>query len=294
MEHRTANRYYKERFGRKIYRIAVDGGFTCPVRDGSIDTRGCIFCSEHGSGDFCGDRSLSITEQIEQGKDLLKDKIPKEPVGYIAYFQAFTGTYAPVEKLERLYREAMDHPDIAALAIATRPDCLPEETLDLIYRLNREKPVYIELGLQSIHERTAEYIRRGYKLPVYEDAVRKLSVGGIEIITHVILGLPGETRRDMLETAAYLADSPISGVKIQLLHVLAGTDLAKEYEQGKFECLSMEEYTDIVRDFAELLPEHMVLYRMTGDGARSDLIAPMWSTDKKRVLNMLRKKLGMK
>lgn len=289
---KTANQYFKERFGGKVYRIALDGGFTCPIRDGSIDTRGCIFCSGYGSGEFAANRELTVTEQIELGKELVKDKMPDGEGRYIAYFQAFTGTYAPVEKLRSLYEEAIAHPDIVAVAIATRPDCLPDEVIDLIASLNEVKPIWVELGLQTIQEKTAQYIRRGYPLLVYEDAVKRLSQRDIEIVTHIILGLPGETRQDMLQTAEYLGKSPIAGIKIQLLHVLAGTDLADEYAQGKFNCLTMEEYTDLVRDCIRLLPERIVIHRMTGDGARRDLIAPLWSTDKKRVLNMLNRKLN--
>ena len=292
LKNQTANQYFRQRFGCKVYRIAIDGGFTCPNRDGRIDTRGCIFCSGYGAGDFAQDKRLGITGQIERGKELVSKKMP-DGGKYIAYFQAFTGTYAPVEKLERIYREAIDHPDVVALAIATRPDCLPDETLDLIMKLNRIKPVWVELGLQTIHEKTAKYIRRGYPLDVYDDAVRRLNRRGIEIVTHIILGLPNETREDMLSTSEYVGSGPISGIKIQLLHVLAGTDLAKEYNEGKFCCLSMEEYTDLVRDCIAKLPENIVIHRMTGDGARRDLIAPLWSTDKKRVINMLRRKLDI-
>ncbi len=293
MKNRTAGEYLKERFGQKVYRIAIDGGFTCPNRDGTLGTGGCIFCSGFGSGDFASDRSLSITEQIEKGKELVRGKMPAGQGKYIAYFQAFTGTYAPAQRLRSVYEEAIAHPDIAVLSIATRPDCLPEQVLDLLTKLNHKKPVWVELGLQTIHEKTAKYIRRGYPLSVYDDAVRKLSERGIEVITHIILGLPGETREDMLQTAAYVGQGPISGIKIQLLHVLEGTDLAAEYKKRRFDCLTMEEYTDLVRDCIELLPEHVVIHRMTGDGAKKDLIAPLWSGDKKRVLNMLRSKLEM-
>lgn len=291
MNNRTAGQYFKERFGCKVYRIAIDAGFSCPNRDGHIDTRGCIFCSGYGSGEFAGNRELSITEQIENGKRLVRNKMPEGRGKYIAYFQAFTGTYAPTDRLYSVYEEAIDHPDIVALAIATRPDCLPDEVLDLISTLNRRKPVWVELGLQTIHEKTASYIRRGYPLSVYDDAIARLARRKIETVTHIILGLPGETREDMLATAEYVGAGSISGIKIQLLHVLLGTDLAKEYAEGKFRCLSMEEYTDLVRDCISLLPEHVVIHRMTGDGARKDLIAPLWSTDKKRVLNMLNDKL---
>ncbi len=293
MKNRTAGEYLKERFGQKVYRIALDGGFTCPNRDGTLGTGGCIFCSGYGSGDFACDRKLSITEQIEKGKELVRGKMPAGQGKYIAYFQAFTGTYAPVWRLREVYEEAIAHPDIEVLSIATRPDCLPDQVLDLLTELNQKKPVWVELGLQTIHEKTAEYIRRGYPLSVYDDAVRKLSERGIEVITHIILGLPGETREEMLQTAAYVGQGPIAGIKIQLLHVLEGTDLAAEYKKGSFDCMTMEEYTDLVRDCISLLPEHVVIHRMTGDGAKKDLIAPLWSGDKKRVLNMLRSKLEM-
>lgn len=292
VKNRTANQYFMERFSCKVYRIALDAGFTCPNRDGKIDTRGCIFCSGCGSGEFSGNRDLGITEQIERGKELVRNKMPKEGGRFIAYFQAFSGTYAPVGRLKSLYEEAAYHPDVVAVAIATRPDCLPDEVLDLLTEINRIKPVWIELGLQTIHEKTAEYIRRGYPLRVYDDAVRALTQRGIEVVAHIILGLPFETREDMLKTAEYVGSQPISGIKIHLLHVLKGTDLAAEYARGAFRCLSMEEYTDLVRDCIKLLPDNIVIHRMTGDGARRDLIAPMWSTDKKRVLNMLKEKLA--
>jgi len=291
MKHRTANEYFRNRFGQKVYRIALDGGFTCPNRDGTLDTRGCIFCSGYGSGDFASSRDLSITEQIEEGKALVSKKMPDGNSKYIAYFQAFTNTYAPVKKLKVLYTEAIDHPDIVALCIATRPDCLPDEVIALLSSLNKIKPVFVELGLQTIHEKTALYIRRGYPLSVYDDAVKRLTGAGLEVITHIILGLPGESRSDMLMSVSYVGKGPISGIKLQLLHVLKGTDLAADYEKGLFTCLSMEEYTDLVRDCIALLPEHVVIHRMTGDGSKKDLIAPLWSADKKRVLNMLNKKL---
>ncbi len=293
MKNKTAGQYFKERFGQKVYRIALDGGFTCPNRDGTLDSRGCIFCSGQGSGDFAANRFLNITEQIEQGKALIQKKMPDGEGKYIAYFQAFTGTYAPLTQLKEKYMAALEHPDIVALDIATRPDCLPEDVLDLLEELNRIKPVWVELGLQTIHEKTASYIRRGYPLSVYDDAIKKLTERGIEVITHVILGLPGESREEMLDTVSYVGAGPISGIKLQLLHVLEGTDLATDYRNGLFTCMSMEEYTDLVRDCIALLPEQVVVHRMTGDGARRDLIAPLWSLDKKRVLNMLRKKCSM-
>lgn len=285
MEYYSLNRYLYDTFGEKVYKIALDGGFTCPNRDGRIGTEGCIFCSGSGSGEFAGNRRDSITVQIEKGKERLKGKVSDGK--YIAYFQAFTNTYAPVERLELLYREALQHPDVVALSIATRPDCLPEEIVNLLKEMNRIKPVWVELGLQTIHERTADYIRRGYSLAVYDDAVRRLKAIGIQVITHVILGLPGETQEDMKATVRYVGDSGADGIKLQLLHVIQGTDLEKEYQEGKFTTLEMEEYVHLVADCIALLPEHMVIHRMTGDGDKKTLVAPLWSMDKKRVLNAL-------
>ena len=281
--------YLKETFGCKVYKIALDGGFTCPVRDGTLDTRGCIFCSAGGSGEFASSRTLTVTDQIDAAKRRVAAKIKDGK--YIAYFQAYTGTYAPVEKLEKLFTEAIYHPDIAALSVATRPDCLPEEVLDLLSRLNRIKPVWIELGLQTVHEETARYIRRGYDLPVYDRAVRELRQREIEVITHVILGLPGETKEDMLETVRYVVSSGATGIKLQLLHILKGTDLAKEYEAGKVRVLGEDEYLDILKDCVRLIPDSVVIHRLTGDGDKKLLIAPLWSADKKHVLNRIKKEI---
>ena len=298
----TLNEYLRRRFGQKVYKISIDGGFTCPTRDGTLHTRGCIFCSIRGSGDFSEDRNLTVTEQIEKGKRRVEAKMPKtcadasEEVGtnrYIAYFQAFTNTYAPVSHLRDLYSEAINHPDIVAISIGTRPDCLPKDVLELLGELNQVKPVWVELGLQTIHERSAEYIRRGYPLSVYDTAVAELKTRDIEVITHVILGLPGESREEMLESVKYVGDSGADGIKLQLLHVLQGTDLARDYTEGKFSCMTMEEYVDLIYDAISLLPEDMVVHRMTGDGDKKILIAPMWSADKKRVLNALNKKVGI-
>ena len=285
------NEYLRERFGHKVYKIAINGGFTCPNRDGTLDSRGCIFCSGRGSGEFAENASLSATEQIENGIKRIEQKLPGGEVGYIAYFQAFTNTYAPVERLEKLYTEAVSNPKVEVLSVATRPDSISDEALRLLSDINRIKPVWVELGLQTIHENTAEYIRRGYKLPVYDEAVRRLSECGIEVITHVILGLPGETREDMLETVSYVANSGVRGIKLQLLHVLQGTDLAKDYEKGLFECMTMEEYVKLVGDCVEILPKEMVIHRLTGDGDKRILIAPLWSGDKKRVINAVSKEL---
>lgn len=292
MEYYSLNRYLQDNFGQKIYKIALDGGFTCPNRDGTLGTKGCIFCSEKGSGDFAQSRRDSITRQIELGKEKLSGKIQNGK--YIAYFQAFTNTYAPMERLRKLYEEAISHKEIAALSIATRPDCLPEEVLNLLQELNMVKPVWVELGLQTIHEKTAKYIRRGYALPVYDDAVKRLKAAGLSVITHVILGLPGECVEEMKETVSYVGKSGADGIKLQLLHVIKGTDLEKEFSEGKFRTLEMDEYVKLVADCIALLPENMVIHRMTGDGDKSSLIAPLWSTDKKRVLNALNKAIREK
>ena len=296
MEYYSLNKYLKDTYGRKLYKISIDAGFTCPNRDGSIDTRGCIFCSGKGSGDFAEDRICSITQQIQSGKQRIIGKMPKNinknEANFIAYFQAFTNTYASIDVLREKYKEAYENPDIAILSIATRPDCINEEVVKLLYEINKIKPVWVELGLQTVHEKSAKYIRRGYDLSVYDDAVKLLCDNGIEVITHVILGLPGESKEDMLETVRYVGISGSKGIKLQLLHVLKGTDLAADYENGKFNCLHMDEYIDIVCSALKALPEDMVIHRMTGDGAKRDLIAPLWSMDKKRVLNSLNKAIS--
>lgn len=317
MRYNSLNQYLRNRFGCKVYKIAINGGFTCPNRDGTIDNRGCIFCSGYGSGDFAEDASLSVSEQIERGKLKIAGKMPKADDGkkhpgvhtlatdtrndlviekrqsgkYIAYFQAFTNTYASVERLRQLYMEAINREDVVVLSIATRPDCLPKEVLELLAEINEIKPVWVELGLQTIHESSAKYIRRGYTLEVYDRAVRELRKRNIEVITHVILGLPGETREDMLESVRYVGESGVQGIKLQLLHVIKGTDLAKDYENGLFECMTLDEYTDLIRDCIAVLPKDMVIHRMTGDGDKKTLLAPLWSADKKRVLNELNRKI---
>ena len=288
----TLNQYLHDTFGQKLYKIALDGGFTCPNRDGTIDTRGCIFCSGAGSGEFAGDCTMRITQQIEKGKDRVAGKI--KDGRYIAYFQAFTNTHAPVEKLRPIYMEAINHREIAVLSVATRPDCLPDEVLDLLCECNQIKPVWVELGLQTIHPATAAYIRRGYPLSVYGDAVSRLKARGMEVVVHVMLGLPGESRQDMLDTVSYVAGSGADGIKLQLLHVIRGTDLEKDYLEGKFETLTFESYVELVADCIALLPENMVIHRMTGDGDKRTLVAPLWSADKKRVLNAIRRAVSQK
>lgn len=292
MEYYSLNRYLKDTFGEKVYKIAIDGGFTCPNRDGTLDTRGCIFCSGTGSGEFAGKRTDSVTSQIEKGKERLRGKIKNGK--YIAYFQAFTNTYAPVPRLRAVFEEAIQHPDIVALSVATRPDCLPEEVVLLLQELNQKKPVWVELGLQTIHEKSAEYIRRGYGLPVYDAAVKKLKKIGVQVIVHVILGLPGESEEDMKATVSYVGKSGADGIKLQLLHVIRGTDLEKDYRMGKFNTLEMDVYVRLVADCIALLPKNMVIHRMTGDGDKKTLIAPEWSQDKKRVLNALNEAIRQK
>lgn len=289
MEYLSFNKYLKDKFGQKVYKISLDGGFTCPNRDGKIDTRGCIFCSKGGSGDFAQNRDLSITEQIESGKKRVEKKIKSGK--YIAYFQAFTNTYAPVEILRAKYSEAINHPDIVALSIATRPDCLGDDVIELLDEMNKIKPVFVELGLQTIHSDSAKYIRRGYSLEVYNEAVKKLKNIGVNIVVHIILGLPNESEEDMLESVKYVCQSQIDGIKLQLLHIIAGTDLAKDYEKGLFKTLEFDEYVELIAKCVAIIPKNIVIHRLTGDGAKKDLIAPLWSADKKRVLNAINKAL---
>ena len=279
----------KERFSCKIYKTALNGGMTCPKGDGTLGERGCIFCSQGGSGDFAGDRRDSITEQINKQAEKLAQK--RNASAFIAYFQAYTNTYAPLPYLRALFTEAMALPDVCALSVATRPDCLPPETIALLNELSQKKPVWIELGLQTIHEKTAEFIRRGYSLDVFEDAYGRLKAAGIPVIIHVILGLPGETREDMLKTVRYLAGKRVDGIKLQLLHVLKGTDLFPLYESGAFRTLEMDEYFALAGDCLKLLPPETVVHRLTGDGPKRLLAAPLWSADKKKVLNGLHRYL---
>lgn len=283
------NEYLRDRFGCKVYKIALNGGFTCPNRDGTLGTQGCIFCSEGGSGEFAGDPSMSITRQIEEGKKRVGSKIRDGK--FIAYFQAYTGTYADVSHLESLYTEAVSHPDIAALSIGTRPDCLGEDVLSLLSKINEIKPVWIELGLQTIHERSASYIRRGYELPVFDEAVSHLRALGIEVIVHVILGLPGESREDMLQTVRYVCSKDINGIKLQLLHILKGTDLYDEFVKGSVGVLSEDEYIDTLRECVKIIPDRVVIHRLTGDGDKKLLVAPLWSADKKHVWNRIQREV---
>lgn len=280
--------HYREKFGCKVYKLSLDGGFSCPNRDGTLGTGGCIFCT--GSGEFAEGGPEPIATQLERAKARVAAK--NKGGKYIAYFQAFTNTYAPVERLRQLYFDAIAPEDIVGLSIGTRPDCLSEDVVALLAEVNARKPVSVELGLQTIHESTARYIRRGYDAEIYFDAVKRLKAAGIEVVTHIILGLPGETTDMMLETTQAAVQAGTDGVKFHLLHVLRGTDLAKDYEAGKFQCLTLEEYGKILKQCVALLPETTVIHRITGDGAKRDLIAPLWSADKKRVLNYLHRILG--
>lgn len=289
MKYTSLNQYLKNRFGTKVYKIALDGGFTCPNRDGTIGTRGCIFCSKGGSGDFAESRALDIKTQIELGKSRVSRKIKDGK--YIAYFQAFTNTYASVDRLESLYMQAIEHEDIVALSIGTRPDCIGDEVIELLERLNKIKPIFVELGLQTIHENTAKYIRRGYELSVYDDAVRRLHKAGLNVVTHLIIGLPNETKDDMLKSVEYVC-RVTDGIKLQLLHILKGTDLEAQYNDGKIKVLTLDEYCDIICDCIKIIPKNVVVHRLTGDGAKKDLIAPLWSADKKNVLNTLNKRIN--
>lgn len=275
----------KERFGEKVYKVTLNAGMTCPNRDGKLGRRGCIFCSEGGSGDFAADTHLSITDQINSQISLLSSKRPIRK--YIAYFQAYTNTYAPVTYLEKVFYEALSHPDIVALSIGTRPDCLGPDILNLLSSLNKIKPVWIELGLQTMHEKTAAYIRRGYPLSCFEDAVYRLRQQEIDVIVHTILGLPGESFQDILTTMKYLNTRNIQGIKLQLLHILKGTDLAFDFQAGNFQALDRDEYLNLVEMCLENLDPSIVIHRVTGDGPKDLLIAPLWASRKREVLNLL-------
>ncbi len=286
MYYYSLNEYLKYEFGEKVYKISLNGGMTCPNRDGTLDSRGCIFCSKGGSGEFSANALLPISEQLEQAKRRICEKTDCKR--FIAYFQPFTNTYAETEYLRRIFTEAIAPEDIAALSIATRPDCLGEDILALLSELNQIKPVWVELGLQRIHEKTAEYIRRGYPLEKFDCAAKRLRELGINVITHLIIGLPGESREMLLDSVRYAGERS-NGVKLQLLHVLKDTDLCSDYLAGKFDVLSIKEYIELLCDCVEALPKNVVIHRLTGDGDKRLLVAPMWSADKKRVLNAINK-----
>lgn len=307
MRYYSLNEFCKQNFGAKVYRLSLNGGMTCPNRDGFVSTGGCTFCSEGGSGDFAASYEISISAQLAEAKTRIQKKT--NCCQFIAYFQAYTNTYAPLSHLRRIYTEALMEPDVVALSIGTRSDCLSEEVLKLLEELahtkfpciyqtengyvtqTRNKPIWIELGLQTIHNKTHERLNTHTTVEQFDQAVSLLKARGIEVITHVILGLPGETKKMMLETISHIARLPIAGVKLQLLHLLKGTSLASEYERHPFPLFELEEYCDFVIDCLELLPPEMVIHRLTGDGPKKLLIAPLWSTDKKRVLNTISKRM---
>ena len=286
MHYYSLNEYLKSIYGEKVYKISLDGGMSCPNRDGTLSNKGCIFCSKGGSGEFSADRKLSVTEQIEQAKLRIKSKTDCKK--FIAYFQPFTNTYAGVDYLRKIFYEAIENPEIVILSIATRPDCLGDDVIELLSELNKIKPVWVELGLQTIHKCTSDYIRRCYELEVYDNAVKKLASEKIQIITHIILGLPYETKQMMLESVKYAGERS-NGIKLQLLHVLKDTDLLKDFENGNFSTFEMDEYIDLLCDCIEILPENVVIHRLTGDGDKRLLVSPLWSADKKRVLNAINK-----
>lgn len=283
--YKSFHEYCREVFGCKVYKLSIDGGFTCPNRDGTVGVGGCIFCSAYGGGEFAEGLCQSVAIQLEKAKKRVEAK--NKNGKYMAYFQSFTGTYAPLDHLKQLYLQAIAPDDIVGLSIGTRPDCLQPQIIDLLAQINRQKPVFVELGLQTVHPETVRYIRRGYDNGVYFDVVRRLKEAGIQVVTHIILGLPGETEEMAVETTQQAVAAGTDGVKFHLLHVLRNTDLEQDYLAGKFSCLSMEEYARWLKKCLSVLPPHIVVHRITGDGAKRDLVAPLWSADKKRVLNYL-------
>jgi len=296
------NPYLKERFGKKIYKLSINGGMSCPNRDGKLGTGGCVFCSEGGSGDFAADVCLSVEEQIEQAKKLVAKKLPKnEKVGYIAYFQAFTNTYAPVGYLEKIFTAAITAEQVEAISIATRPDCLEDDKIQLLSRLNKIKPVFVELGFQTADEEIAAFIRRGYENKIFDEAVKKLHDEGLEVIVHLIVGLPvpgvaakgqkAAMRETFLKSVVYINRLPVNGVKFQLLHVLKNTDLAEYYADGMFDTLTMDEYIEMLFMGISRLKKEVVIHRMTGDGPKTLLIAPLWSGNKRMVLNTINRRI---
>lgn len=288
--YKSLNQHYRDKFGCKVYKLSIDGGCTCPNRDGTLGYGGCIFCSEYGGGEFAEGKTTSVLEQLNKAKKRVENK--NKDGKYIAYFQSFSNTYGPIDKLEKMFFEAIEPDFIVGISIGTRPDCLSNEVINLLAKLNKIKPVSIELGLQTVHEKTAEYIRRGYKTKVYFDAVKILKSLGIEVVTHIIIGLPGEDKNMIKESVRQVVNIGSDGVKFHLLHVLKNTDLEKEYLKGNVKCLTLEEYAEILKECIALLPKNVVVHRITGDGAKKDLIAPLWSADKKYVLNFLHKYLN--
>lgn len=290
MHYYSLNEYCRDEFGHKLYKLALDGGMTCPNRDGKIGTGGCIFCSEDGSGEFAAKKCSSISQQIENAKKRVAHK--NKSGKYIAYFQSFTNTYAPVEYLREIFTEAINHPDIEVLSVATRPDCLPDDVIELLSELNSIKPVWVELGFQTSNEKSAEYIGRGYKNEVFASAVSGLGEKGIKTVAHIILGLPYETYEDMEKSVKYVCNCGIWGIKLHLLHILKGARIEKDYLDGKFECFDEKSYLETVCSLLRIIPEDIVIHRLTGDGDKRKLIAPLWSGNKKEVLASLSEMLS--
>ncbi len=297
MKYISVSDFYKTKFGTKVYKLSIDAGCTCPTRDGSLATGGCIFCSQAGSGDFVPSKKLSITEQINQAKQLVDSKFSRkklldEEKKYIVYFQNFTSTYGNPEELIRKYEEALNCRNVVGIAIGTRPDSIPDEILEYLGKVSESRFVQLELGLQTSKESSAEYIRRHYKNEVYEQAVERIhKAGNIHVVTHIIFGIPGESKNDMMESVKFALAYGTDGIKIASLYVLKGTDLAREYEEGKFKALEMEEYFGLVQEALSLIPHDVIIHRLTGDGPKSLLIAPLWTADKKKVLNEMNKLL---
>lgn len=285
----SLNYFLRNKFGGKIFKISLDAGFSCPNRDGTISSGGCVFCSARGSGDFAGDRKFSISDQFDDRKEMMKNKWKEGK--YIAYFQAYTNTYAPIEELREKYNQALIEDGVIGLAIATRPDCLSEEVLDLLSEINKNTYLWVELGLQTIHEKTAKIINRGYSLEVFEKALNELRKRNIDVVTHVIFGLPEEKKEDMLETVRYLSHQDIQGIKFHLLHLMKDTPMVKLYEEGRLKFLEQEEYIDIICEAITMLPEDIVIHRLTGDSPRSLLVGPQWSLKKWEILNSIDKNL---
>ena len=290
MRYNSLNNYLKNKFGCKVYKLSLSSGLSCPNRDGLLSTKGCTFCSNGGSGEFATEHNLGITEQIEKAKKLVSQKITEGK--YIAYFQSFSNTYGNIDYLRKIFTEAINHPDIVALSIGTRPDCLPKEVITLLSELNTIKPVWVELGLQTSNENTAKHINRGYSLDVFEKAVLDLNSINVDVIVHLIIGLPNETKNDIINSVKYVCSQNIAGIKLQLLHVLKNTPLEKEYLSDSFHILSLEEYTDILAKCITYIPKNIVIHRITGDGPKLLLVAPLWSANKKKVLNYINRRFN--
>lgn len=290
MRYNSLNNYLKNKFGCKVYKLSLSSGLSCPNRDGLLSTKGCTFCSNGGSGEFATEHNLGITEQIEKAKKLVSKKITDGK--YIAYFQSFSNTYGNIDYLRKIFTEAINHPDIVALSIGTRPDCLPKEVITLLSELNTIKPVWVELGLQTSNENTAKHINRGYSLDVFEKAVLDLNSINVDVIVHLIIGLPNETKNDIINSVKYVCSQNIAGIKLQLLHVLKNTPLEKEYLSDSFHILSLEEYTDILAKCITYIPQNIVIHRITGDGPKLLLVAPLWSANKKKVLNYINRRFN--